>query len=80
MVFIRIQLSRYVLAFSYIGSLSLVVITRSILYHFLPLAKAARGWNRRILTYGAGELLIRNLAVATTQIQRHIPEHSGGTG
>ncbi len=69
MVFTRIQLFRHVLGFSYIGSLSLVVITRSIPYHFLPLAKAARGWSRRILIYGAGELLITSLAVATTQIQ-----------
>ena len=56
LVFTRIQLSRYVLAFSYIGALLLVVIARSVLYHFLPLAKGARGWNRRILIYGAGEL------------------------
>jgi len=56
LVFAKIELSRYVLVFSYIGSLALVVIERSVLYHFLPLTKAARVWNRRILIYGAGEL------------------------
>ncbi len=56
LVLTRIQLSRYVLAFSYISSISLIVIERSVLYHFLPLAKTARGLNRRILIYGAGEL------------------------
>ena len=56
LVFGKINLSRYVLVFSYISSLLLVVIERSVLYHILPLIKADRGWNRRILIYGAGEL------------------------
>ncbi|CAN2050577.1 Bacterial sugar transferase domain-containing protein [Candidatus Magnetomoraceae bacterium gMMP-13] len=53
LVFTKTELSRYVLAFSYICSLSLVVIERIVLYHFFPLIK---NWNRRILIYGAGEL------------------------
>ena len=56
LVFSKIQLSRYVLAFSYIASLLLVMIERSVLYHILPLTKGAEGWNQRILIYGAGEL------------------------
>ncbi len=56
LVLTKIELSRYVLFFSYIGSLSLVVIERSIQYNIIPLTKLAEGWNRRILIYGAGEL------------------------
>ena len=56
MVFGRINLSRYVFLFSYVSSLLLVVIERSVLYHILPSTKADKGWNRRILIYGAGEL------------------------
>ena len=56
LIFGRVDLSRYVLLFSYIISLILVVIERSLLYHILPLTKAARGLKRRIIIYGAGEL------------------------
>ena len=56
LVFMRVNLSRYVLLFSYIFSLILVVVERSILYHILPLTKADGGWKKKILIYGAGEL------------------------
>lgn len=56
LVFAKIELSRYVLVFSYISSLLLIVIERSAIYHILPLARDVRDWKTRILIYGAGEL------------------------
>ena len=32
------------------------MVERSVLYHILPLTRADRGWKKRILIYGAGEL------------------------
>ncbi len=56
LVFGKFQLSRYVLVFSYFSSMILVVIERTAFYHILPLTKGIKGFNKRILIYGAGEL------------------------
>jgi len=56
LVFMVYAPSRYVLVFSYISSVMLVVIERTILYHILPLTKTIKGANKRVLIYGAGEL------------------------
>ena len=48
--------SRYVLFFSYIFCISLVVIERTFLYHLLPISSTIKGLNKRVLIYGAGEL------------------------
>ena len=55
-IFLKLAPSRYVLIFSYIFSLLFVVIERSALYHILPLSTLLRGFHKRILIYGAGEL------------------------
>jgi len=55
-VFGKIQLSRYVLLFSYIFSIALVVSEKTAFYHLLPLIKGVKGFNKRILIYGAGDL------------------------
>ena len=52
----RIQLSRYVQAFSYIFCLLAVVVERSILYHVMPTLRHIRGFRKKVLIYGAGEL------------------------
>jgi len=52
----RIQLSRYVLSFSYIFCLLAVVVERSILYHVMPTLRHIRGFRKKVLIYGAGEL------------------------
>ncbi len=56
MVFGQINLSRYVLAFSYIFSLICVVIEKTFFYHVCPLANHIRGLHKRIVIYGGGEL------------------------
>jgi exopolysaccharide biosynthesis polyprenyl glycosylphosphotransferase len=56
MVFWQINLSRYVLIFSYSFSLIFVVIEKTFFYHFIPLAKNIKGLNRKVIIYGAGEL------------------------
>ncbi len=48
--------SRYVLFFSYVFCISLVVIERTVLYHLLPITSAIKGLNKKVLIYGAGEL------------------------
>jgi len=55
-VFGRYAPSRYVLFFSYVFCISLVVIERTVLYHVLPITSAIKGLNKRVLIYGAGEL------------------------
>jgi len=55
-IFVEWAPSRYVLIFSYIFSLLFVVVERSALYHILPLSTLLRGFHKRILIYGAGEL------------------------
>lgn len=65
LVFGRFALSRYVLVFSYIASIVLVVLERTIFYHILPLTKAIKGLHKRIIIYGAGTLgqaLFRSIA------------------
>lgn len=65
LVFGQINISRYVLVFSYATSVLTVVIARCILYHFLPLTNLFQSLKRRILIYGAGELgsaLFREIA------------------
>ena len=56
LVFLKIQLSRYVLVFSYVLSVFFVVIEKLILYHILPKTRYFSWMNRRILIYGAGSL------------------------
>ena len=56
LVFGKIELSRYVVASSYISAVLLVIVERSILYHLIPSSKTLREFRRRILIYGAGEL------------------------
>ncbi len=56
--------SRYVLFFSYIFSVAFVVTEKVIFYHILPLPYL-KGFNKKILIYGAGELgqaLFRSIA------------------
>lgn len=55
-IFVRWTPLRYILVFSYIISLLLVVAERTALYHILPLSALLRGIHRRVLIYGAGEL------------------------
>ena len=56
MVFWQINLSRYVLIFSYIFSLFLVVIEKTFFYHVFPLANHMKGLHKKVVIYGAGEL------------------------
>ena len=67
LVFGRLAVSRYILAFSYIFSLTSLVFVKTIFYHSPPLAltKTVGRFQKRILIYGAGELgqtLYRELA------------------
>jgi exopolysaccharide biosynthesis polyprenyl glycosylphosphotransferase len=56
LVFGKFNLSRYVIFFSYVISMVLVIIEKTVFYHLLPLIKNVKGFNKRILIYGAGEL------------------------
>ncbi len=56
MVFGQINLSRYVLLFSYIFSLIVLIIEKTFFYHFLTRTNHINGLNRKIMIYGAGEL------------------------
>lgn len=65
MVLLRYQIPRYVLVFSYLLSITLLVAEKTALYHILPLSKNIQGLNKRILIYGAGDLglnLFRSIA------------------
>ena len=67
MVLLKYQVPRYVLVFSYVLSITLLVAEKTALYHLLPLSKNMHGLNRRILIYGAGELgltLFRSIAAS----------------
>lgn len=55
-VFSKIQLSRYVLALSYVFSVVFIVIEKLLFYHFLPKSRSFWWINRRVLIYGAGVL------------------------
>jgi exopolysaccharide biosynthesis polyprenyl glycosylphosphotransferase len=56
LVFGKFTLSRYIIAFSYILSLFLLIIEKTIFYHFPLLTKYSRKLHKRILIYGAGEI------------------------
>ena len=61
----KIYLSRYIIFFSYIFSLISIVIEKTVFYHFAPFQKYLKGFNKKILIYGAGELgraLFREIA------------------
>ena len=65
MVLLKYQIPRYVLVFSYVLSITLLVAEKTALYHIFPLSKNIHGLNKRILIYGAGELgltLFRTIA------------------
>jgi len=65
LVFGQIDLSRYVLLFSYIFSLTFVVAEKMVFYHISPFTKIFKGFHKRVLIYGAGELgqaLFREIA------------------
>lgn len=64
-IFLKWTPSRYVLVSSYIISLMFIVAERTILYHILPSSTLLRGFYKRILIYGVGELgqaLYRSIA------------------
>jgi exopolysaccharide biosynthesis polyprenyl glycosylphosphotransferase len=56
LVFGKINISRYVLLFSYIFSLIFVISEKMVFYHVSPFTKILKGFNRKVLIYGAGEL------------------------
>lgn len=56
LVFAKIGLSRYVILFSFVISMVLIITVKTIFYHLLPLMKGIKGFHKRILIYGAGEL------------------------
>ena len=65
LVFGQINISRYVLLFSYIFSLIFVVAEKMIFYHMSPFTKFLKGFYKKVLIYGAGELgraLFREIA------------------
>lgn len=65
LVFGQINISRYVLFFSYISSLMFVVAEKMIFYHMSPFTKFLKGFYKKVLIYGAGELgraLFREIA------------------
>jgi exopolysaccharide biosynthesis polyprenyl glycosylphosphotransferase len=65
LVFGQINISRYVLFLSYIFSLTFVVVEKMVFYHISPFTKFLKGFNKKILIYGAGKLgqsLFREIA------------------
>ena len=65
LVFGQINISRYVLLFSYIFSLIFVVAEKMVFYHVSPFAKILKGFHKKVLIYGAGDLgraLFREIA------------------
>jgi putative colanic acid biosynthesis UDP-glucose lipid carrier transferase len=65
LVFGQINISRYTLLFSYIFSLVFVVAEKMVFYHVSPFTKFLKGFNKKVLIYGAGELgraLFREIA------------------
>ena len=65
LVFGQINVSRYVLFLSYIFSLTFVVTEKMVLYHISPFTKFLKGFHKKVLIYGAGELgraLFREIA------------------
>ena len=65
LVFGQINISRYVLFLSYIFSLTFVVAEKMVFYHISPFTKILKGFRKKVLIYGAGELgqaLFREIA------------------
>ena len=65
LVFGQINLSRFVLLFSYVFSLIFVVAEKMIFYHASPFSRSLKGFRKKVLIYGAGELgraLFREIA------------------
>ena len=65
LVFGQINVSRYVLILSYIFSLTFVVAEKMVFYHISPFTKFLKGFHKKVLIYGAGELgraLFREIA------------------
>ena len=56
LVFGKVPLSRYVIIFSYITSLTLIIAVKTYLYHAKPFTTSLYQFNKKILIYGAGEL------------------------
>lgn len=56
MVFGKFAISRYVIVFSYIISLVLVIVSKTHIYHKKYFSNSLNVLNKRILIYGAGEL------------------------
>ena len=65
LVFGQINISRYVLFLSYIFSLTFVVAEKMVFYHISPFTKFLKGFHKKVLIYGAGEIgrvLFREIA------------------
>ena len=65
LVFGKINISRYVLLFSYIFSIIFVVAEKMVFYHISPFSKSLKGFHKKVIIYGAGELgraLFREIA------------------
>jgi exopolysaccharide biosynthesis polyprenyl glycosylphosphotransferase len=65
LVFGQINVSRYVLFLSYIFSLTFVVTEKMVFYHISPFSKFLKGFHKKVLIYGAGEIgrvLFREIA------------------
>jgi lipopolysaccharide/colanic/teichoic acid biosynthesis glycosyltransferase len=65
LVFGQINVSRYVLLLSYIFSLTFVVAEKMVFYHISPFTKLLKGFHKKVLIYGAGEIgrvLFREIA------------------
>lgn len=52
----KVAISRYVIIFSYIISLTLVIVLKTFLYHIQYFSVSLHKLNRKVLIYGAGEL------------------------
>lgn len=56
LVFGRFDLSRYVILFSYVFTLLLLIVEKTALYHYYQVSGGVRRMHKRVLIYGAGEL------------------------
>ena len=56
LVFGKINISRYVLLFSFIFSLMFVITEKMVFYHISPFSQFLKGFYKKVLIYGAGEL------------------------
>lgn len=63
--FSKLYISRYILVFSYFFSMIFVISIKTALYHNFALTQRLKGFHKKILIYGAGELgqaLFREIA------------------